>query len=420
MSYYLGILQSPNEIKIALLSFNNHTLKVEKVQKTPLDVNPLDILEKDFLGRNVQIITGLKAEEVIRKDILLKLKKEKKILEVLPFQVENVIPFPKKETIVLPFLDRKENSTALSLFATKKSYLEKLLSSFANRGLDPDIVSSTYAALFRWVKWTHPSLEEFAIIHESTCVVVSNNKIVATHPVQEGDQKRLKAYLSSKFPHIPLLHFEHPLLEFAIPIGFALEGIFFHNGTSLQFRQKEYLSLKKIADQKKTTFRYILISFLLAAAIFCAGFLFSYIQEKKLDKKLSLSFSLQKSLSLEEKIRQAEVSLEQYRKIFPFFPNVYSVSEALSFFSTYQDPIEITHFHYVLEQFSSLEKKENPYTVKVELIFKAENPSVANKFVQFLKKEAPLVNTKKEISWIPSEESYKISFYLQGKSYVVK
>jgi hypothetical protein len=78
-----------------------------------------------------------------------------------------------------------------------------------------------------------------------------------------------------------------------------------------------------------------------------------------------------------------------------------------------QEPIEVVRFHYSLVQYPKAGEKIEPYDVKIELEFKAENPAAARRFREALELDPTLIDKKQQVTWTPQQDSYKISFGLR-------
>jgi hypothetical protein len=433
--YVLGIHKEGSCIKVALLCKVKNKIEIALLQSFPLDVKPLDILKAVLEGKKVKIVSGLETNEIVRRDLSLKLSKEKEILSVLPFQIESLIPFPLKETILLPNLyPRNKEVTDVVIFATKKDLLYYHLEDLKSSDVYPDTVSTTATALSRWGRLLFPHAKEFSIIQGKTCIVYSEGKIVAAHAIEEDEKgtEQVQAFVKTKFPGAFLIweetvltdmqetpsysNFEfHSLKEFAIPIGLALDELI-GDSHSLQFLQGNLISQKEFKSQKILALKYLAACFSLALGLWIFGTYRLNVEKSHLEQTIAqyLEKAPTKS-SLNEQIAFWEKDIEKQEKTFPLSPNIYLVSDVLAWLSSRKENIDIKYVHYNLIKCPTLEEKNVPYLVKIDLEFTASTEAAAREFHGTLKKQTSFINTSKEILWAVSQDVYKTSFYLRQK-----
>ena len=433
--YVLGIYKEQTRIRVALLCQIKNKIEIALLQSFPLDVKPLDILRTVLVGKKVKVVSGLETNEIVRREISFKLAKEKEILSVLPFQVESLIPFPLKETILLPLLyPRNKHVTDVLLFATKQEFLLHHLNDLKNSDIYPDTVSATAAALSRWGKLLFPHTKEFSVIQGKTCIVYSEDRLVAAHAIEEDEKgiEQVQAFVKTKFPNAFLIweesvltdmhetpaysNFEfHALKEFAIPIGLALDGLI-ADSHSLQFQQGTLTSQKELKSQKMLALKYLAACTTLALGLFAFGAYHLNVEKNHLEQTIVQYLGQESNKgSLNDKITSWEGFVEKQEKTFPLSPNIYLVSDVLAWLSTRKETIDIRHVHYNLVKCPTLEEKNTPYLVKLEIEFTALSETIAKEFHDALKKQTPFINLSKEISWTVSQDIYKTSFYLKQK-----
>lgn len=433
--YVLGIHKEKFHIKVALLCKVKNKIEIALLQSFPSDVKPLDILRTVLAGKKVKVVSGLEASEVVRRDLSLKLSKEKEILSVLPFQVESLIPFPPEETILLPILyPLGKQVTDVVIFATKKALLSQHLEDLKSADIHPDIVSTTASALSRWGLFLFPQAKEFSVIQGKTCIVYSQGKMAAAHALQGESEEdlQIQAFVKTKFPGAFLIweetalsdmqetpsysNFEfHSLKEFAIPIGLALDGLM-EDSHSLQFLQGELMAQKEAKAQKWLSLKYLVACLSLSIALWIFGM--SHLNSEKSRLQQTITHYLTEDLtnaSLDEQIASWEKNLEKESKAFPLSPNIYLVSDVLAWLSQCKENIDIRHVHYSLVKCPTLEKKSTPYLVKIDLEFTAPSEASAKEFRELLKKQTSFVSSQEEISWSLLQDVYKTSFYLKRK-----
>ncbi len=422
--YILALQQTKEGVYTALVKCAPKDIEIESLCLVPTVVNPLDILE----GKKAKIVTGLEAKDLVRRQITLPLKKEKEILATLPFQTESLFPFQNKETILLPFLYPKENGTEAVLFATKKDFLSSHLQELEKKGIEPDFVSSTPAALARFCHFLFPDKTKIAFLHESSCICIEDKKIISAHFLQGGEetQEKMEAYIHTKFPDFTLTGNEGPsyasfdfptLKKFAVPLGLALDFIQKEDGKSHQFLQGPFLPLSEKKLKKTILKAYGALSCLLTLCIWGIGSLVLQNHEKALHAKIDTYLEKQDpSASLEERLYDWEQVRSDMKKEYPLLPTHYSASEFLAWVGKLQGEITIQHLHYQLVKHPSPQDPLKPYVVKIDLSFKAASPEEARLFRERLQKERGFIQVSKEIEWSFSNERYKTSFFLKPKS----
>jgi hypothetical protein len=358
---------------IALLRKEKNRIELEWARA---DVKPLDI--------EVVSVTGLEASQVVCRELSLKLKKEKEILAILPFQVENLIPFPIQEIILQPQIFP---TGEVILLATQKSFLRDHLKEMAELGIDPDQVSCVPQALHQWGMWRFPDQKNLCILSYDCCIVSQNGKLIVSQSFQ--DRERMLAFVKTKYPEIRIIEAE----EFAIPIGLALDG--FSEG--VQFRQEEFASRHYKNRIRKWQWGYVAAALVLAAVTLGIGSYKIAKKESGLHQKLSVC-GAPEGESLKLRLQAWENSLASLPSLVPAAP---LVTDLLAWISTQKEEIDIVHLHYT------------PTSAKVDLEFKAPSPTVARAFHELLSRGDSFIDSKKEITWNVTQDRYKTSFYLK-------
>jgi hypothetical protein len=321
-----------------------------------------------------------------------------------------------EETVVHPFFFPQKDKTEVVAFATTRLALKRHLASLLEKGIDPDQTSSVPVALARWTRLMFPGEFSCSWIHGSTALALEGDKIVFSQTLE--DKSRLKAYLKSKFSHFFSIPPDGPsfqefpyekLREFAIPIGLALDGL---HKTPCQFRQEDFSSTKEIRKKRFFTLGSLAVSLSLALLVGAIGGLMLHQKETALQERTSVHFA-SKDLSLEQSLDQWQKKLTQDGQEFPLLSDVPSVRDVLAWLGTLQEPVEIVQFHYTLVQYPQADKKQLPYSGKVDLEFKAASPAIAHHFQEAVEKVPTLVDKKQKVEWNAQQDSYKISFVLR-------
>jgi len=377
----LGIHHS----KIAVLKREKNHLSVIELSS---DVKLLDRFKK------IITVSGLETTDIARRDLTLKLRREKEVLAVLPFQLEPLIPFPIEETVVFPILyPNNDDSTDVVAFITAESRLSAHLGNVP----DPDIVSTVAAALVRFGIFQNPSAKEFYILHEETAAVFSHDRIVFVQSYSSHEEARMESFIHSKwigFPRIDILS------EHAVPIGLALEGLS-QDGRCIQFRQGGLISEKSKKKQTAAFYRYLAVTAAFSAAVWSGAF---WQNSKKQQQICEIVDNAQgtSSLPLPRRILNWEESLNKNLPSLdiPATP----VSTLFAWLSSREEPIEVEKLQYFLEP---------SFSAKVSLEFTAPSPGVARTFHEALVQGDGPVDPNLEISWALSGDRYLASFFLR-------
>ncbi len=402
---YLGLSISGKSVKIAIVSKVKNHLTLEKIEE--FDEIPYDLLKE----KNLHIVTAL--EDVVRREVTLKLTRHAAVRKALPFQLEGMIPFSLEETLVQPFFYTQKDKTDVVAFATTRLALKKHLTLLQEKQIDPDQVSCIPIALARFINLLFPG-QSVTWVHQNTALALDGEKIVFTQSLE--DEGRLESYLKNKYGHyfrvseLPAFqdYSSEQLLNFAIPIGLALDGL---HETPCQFRQNDFTASKKLKKArflKLGTLASCLFLTVLAGSI--GGWMVSR-KEAALKDRIAAHFST--SGSLEDQLMGWQKKLSQDGQEFPLVPDVPSVRDVLAWLGTIGEPIEIVQFHYGLVQYPKAGDKTLPYQVKIDLEFTAPNPAAAHRFQEALEKAPTFVDKKQKVAWTAQKDSYKLSFVLR-------
>ena len=403
-----GLFLEGKRVKIAIVSKVKNQLTLERIGE--FDDIPYELLQE----KNLHLVTALPSEDVIRREVTLKLTRHSAVLKALPFQLESLLPFSLEETIVHPFFYPSKEKTDVVVFATTRLALKKHLTHFQEKKVDPDQVSSVPIALARFARLLFPE-QSISWVHQSTALAIEGEKIVFSQCLE--DKGRLETYLKSKYGH----HFSIPpelptfqeyssvqLLAFAVPIGLALDGL---HENCCQFRQNDFTSSKKLKRDRLLKIGTWSLCLGVTLLTLTAGEWMLHQKETALKKRIAAHFST--SGSLEEQLLAWQKKLYQEGQEFPLIPDVPSVRDVMAWLGTLQEPIEVVHFHYGLVQYPRAGDKTQPYQVKVELEFTAESPSVAHRFQEALEKAPTLVDKKQKVAWTANQDCYKLIFVLR-------
>lgn len=185
---------------------------LEKSFEIPLDVqalskpeqgNPLKDSEqwtslRDPLSK-LLVSTSLNANEVLVRQIEVKLKKEADIDAVLAFQSEPLLPFPVENAVIDRIkVGETPDGTVLTLLAGRKDHIEHHLQIWKILDVDPEIITAAPAALEAFAKQFCSSEHAQFIVHlghsHIPCVLIRDRKLVAAQACHQGIHSLMQAY----------------------------------------------------------------------------------------------------------------------------------------------------------------------------------------------------------------------------------
>ena len=240
----------------------------------------------------------------------------------------------------------------------------------------------------------------------------------------------LSKYLLQTIPDLSL--FEAPVppnaeeAKYALSIGFALSALS-KESMRIQFLKREFTTKKA---WRKAGFWALSLSF---ASLFLTASLAYFGNLHFLEMRQGMTAALKKTIDqtdpelgtnlfangLDAGITRATQAIQKYDLESPYLLTVPTVSEVLSWISTYlqvaEDPLEVLDLNYHLISIPRIGNLRDPYSAKVELEFRAKNPMTARKFHETLLQGEALVDSTQEISWESLADSYRTSFYLKNR-----
>lgn len=212
----------------------------------------------------------------------------------------------------------------------------------------------------------------------------------------------------------------HPLSTeeqtFAVSMGLCLEQF---SKSPLQLRKEEFFPKRNWIRMGRIALALLVASCTLSCA--SLGFGLHAIHRNKLSMLPNPSLS---EGSLDEQIDTWIGAIEENNKEYPYLMQSPKVSDILAWLSSHPllqtlkeegDPIEIKELRTQLVSFPSLQSKNDPYLVKVELEFQFKNMTNARKFHDALREGDQLVNPYQEITWEPLNDSCRACFYLKNR-----
>jgi len=417
---------------LALLKRNGNQFFIEHLRTFEPHVKPLDILKSVLHRKTPQIVSGLSAKDVILRRIHLKLKTKREILSALPFQLEQHLPFPPKDTLVIPTLHLGKEGSDVDLLATTKDKLDSHLQSLREKDVDPDVITAEPIALFRFAQYLFPEHASLLIYHpkSGTLAVMKDRALVAFQTVREIDLQRALAYIQKKYPEIEqILNIGATSIEtslqclkvenedwipYAIAIGLALDAA----KEDEQSRQFRYGPLR--AQRHKKREKKKMVGFFVCCALFCASVLtFGHLYLKSERETFLTSLHLPEGSSLQQISQELERAVRKKEQVSLALSNVLPVHEVLAWLSSHPklgEDASITRLQYQITKCPRLGNKTKVFAAKVDVEFTTGLPRVARNFHESLLQDQIHVDKRHEVRFSSEHGLYKVSFYLKTRS----
>lgn len=445
MIYSLGFSLAGREIKTALVSKQGKKIKLELVHSFRLDeegVDPFKLLAPIVKGKRVKTVSGLSASDIILRDLQLPMTSQRKIIAVLPFQAETLIPFPPEETVLHPQICKKgRKASRVFLAAAKKDKISSHLDTLKALNIEPEQVSTSFHALARFAGFygcRQPNSPYIKIAYlsrnESFFLLMEKDHILSakllSYPSFSLDREIKKAdeFLLAKFPEAqktPWLfageapqdlssEFSLGINErpYALAIGLALEAF---AADGVQWRQGCF-SPSHLRKKQNKQFFYAAAAFLLAATL--AGPLGHSICSYYEDNLLKRAQTCIDRIIPGKKVRAQDLEtacralhkpmleLKKEEKLGAFSPKVSELLAWLTACTSEDDGGSQASL-------SSLSYLLNPDgRVQVELKLQA-TPALADAFAKKLRQADSLADRDSTIVWKKEKEFYYGKFFLK-------
>lgn len=243
-------------IEIELNHEPGHDLRLEKLEI-------LRRISTQYDPKVYKIALAVGAENCTHRVMHFPFSDRRKILQSLPFELEDVIPFSQEDAIFdFRIIQKKQDSAQILAVAVPKKHIQELLILCEDAGIDPDIISSDGVALGNmfencllpppvvgedFVENKNASLVAHIGYNQTIINVVKDNKLFATRAIYFGG--RDLADLISRSYSIPYLE----ALKGVSEKGFVLTHAEGADADQLQFSELVSQGLEKlIMDLKRT------------------------------------------------------------------------------------------------------------------------------------------------------------------------
>lgn len=200
-SLNLGLDIDGMEIRAVQIKSGKGRLTLENILCIPVELDPphhvkplyIGTTEKQFnsLLNKSLIVTGMTASDVMVRDLTVQLVKEKDIDQILEFQSEPLLPFSIEDAVVDRIVSGKGlDHTDLTICAVKKDSLSEHISLWHEAGVEPEVVSSSQAALSAFSKVFSPVEGLHYLLHlgyeETICLLINDGILLNAQIVRIG------------------------------------------------------------------------------------------------------------------------------------------------------------------------------------------------------------------------------------------
>lgn len=462
--------------EILALYFKGGTLQLVHLQKSGAKICPLQLeeIEGDLAeqklalslrGKGCEVVTGLKSADLLVRSLELPLQEKRSILKALPFQAENLLPYPLDEAIILPQITKTgKKRSRVTLFSALKGKVNDHIAFFRSCYKSPHYVSAEPQALARVQNHFFPQEKEVAFLHIGdaealfvclekgsilfasaldfrseeelqcellkTLLYLEQKKISSQRFIISGETSKCASFLIEKgFTLLDWPPEAESILPYLIPFGLALDALY-ADRKSLQFCQEEFACSEHYNKAKEGGRLLIFLSMTCLALMGAFGKAYLAHQEKLLDQRLAtlvdqrgknfpeLSSVDLKNLAFSEKFEKVSKILKKEHLASKLYQPPPLLSDFLAYLSAHPNlsddkGIEIDHLQYELLSFPTVERPQDPYQVKVTLTFRAKTPLSASQFYDALREGDNMIDSREEIQWSRNETGYQVSFFLR-------
>lgn len=206
MSYHpsdensLGLYCDGAFLKAAKIAKVKGRIEIQELIETALprkteDVNPLYIdLDKQKIQKyshELLSASSLSGTETLVRRLKMKLVKQKEIDEAFIFQAEPLLPYPVETAILDKWvLEKQPDASTIAFVSTQKESLKAHLEMLNEWGIDPETISTDavgYTALLQYYAEKTPLQLLIGIERkETTCALIKEGKLIASHVIAEG------------------------------------------------------------------------------------------------------------------------------------------------------------------------------------------------------------------------------------------
>ena len=193
-THILGLELDRSSIKGVALTCSSHSIKLDSYFELPLEqteqadpnVKPLYIADKQLLQRmkKALVVTAMPTQDVLMRPLSLKVKKEKDIDSILPFQAEPLLPYPVENAVLDRLLLSKDKEGAdVAFFAVRKDHLAEEIKRWNALEIDPEVITAAPVALALFAKNFAKSETPYFVLYlgytQAFCLLIDEGKLLA-------------------------------------------------------------------------------------------------------------------------------------------------------------------------------------------------------------------------------------------------
>ncbi len=462
--FFIGLHFEEKNLHVAVLTLKKKTPSIVDtfdIDLTEDCVKPFYMIPEKYLKNSAVIASGLPAEKTMLRTKDLHITAKKDLQDALPFQLEELIPYPPQEVLSSVKFLKKKKITTLQVIGTQKKDVKEHLEHLHLLGIEPDFVGSQMVALAETTRY----LQKEKGVHAAFClekekalfILFEKEQILFSHtiflesssaPIKEVLSKhllRLSAYLKDKNLYLsdqiklsvfckeaPLQKFiaerlslllsdhkeeEQKMSSFCIAIGLALQAQKKENN----FRDTFFISPKIFSQRKKIFLRSAALSLSTALFLFSANLFYTHSKEKQFSTRfyalLNAPYKKHSFQELETLIEDKEKAIRKEKPLFKVLFDYPTASDILAWLSVHPilcerdevsgEGVDIREFHYTLEEKSG---EIQGACVKVSATF--PNPSLLARFRKSIEKELLF----KKVEFVAEPASSCFVFHLHNKS----
>lgn len=195
----LGLELSRSLLRGAELSLHKGRPCLARIFELPMEAQdsaaseaqtPIHESLRDSLQKNL-IVTCLNGDEVLIRQLEIKLKKDAEIDAVLAFQSEPLLPYPIENAIVDKIkLSEVQDGSLLTVLAARKDHLRHHLEAWHKMGIEPEVVSCSPAALAAFSQHFSSAESSQLVLHigeaSTLCILTHQGKLQAALTIHAG------------------------------------------------------------------------------------------------------------------------------------------------------------------------------------------------------------------------------------------
>lgn len=440
-----------------------------RAQELKIALDEIKLEEKVSLSEKLarfsdDFLLGLAPQkECFHTSLTLNITNQKAIEQVLPFQLESLLPFPIQEAVIaFSVAPLSVSSSRIFVSATKKSSLENFENFFRDFGLEMDrSICPAFALSLAHKKsslanksclyaWLHSKNLSFFLI-DSTGVRGVRDALFDIEELSQADlelelrktalylqapascERRLigdiEAYSSLvdayDTPSSSSINCEDRRFFMLCALGEALEQ---PQNSSLFFKRVSKRNFLNSLHKWKLALDFVQKAlFLLSASLLVFGVVTNYRETKALDNSRQKLITLAKehgvdleSSSLQEDgLDQSEALLEKALSPYPLFPDSPTARDLLGFLTLQLEKTpgaKLISFDYVTETMPTPKNPSAKYRVKVDLELEITDVAAASELQERLMHAFGWIERPTSLIWKPLKDRYKVSFYLKDRT----